>query len=54
MTVGLSFAERINRRAIGLLLSQNAKYQEALSQLNSENMRRLSTFTGEVMGVFEG
>jgi len=53
LTLGLSFAERINRRLIGLLLSHTARYQEIISRLSAENLQRLSSFAGEVMKVME-
>ncbi len=51
LAVGLSFAERANRRLINLLLSRVGRYQEHLSSLSAENLRRLTDFTGEVMRI---
>ena len=53
MALGLSFAERINRRLISLLLSYTGRYQEILSRLSAENLQRLSNFAGEVMKIVE-
>jgi energy-coupling factor transport system substrate-specific component len=53
LALGLSFAERINRRLISLLLSYTGRYQEILSRLSAENKRRLSNFVGEVIKVVE-
>ena len=51
LAVGLSFAERANRRLINLLLSRVGRYQEHLSRLSAENLQRLADFTGEVMRI---
>lgn len=53
LAVGLSFAERANRRLINLLLSHVDRYQELISRLSAENLRRLADFTGEVMRILE-
>jgi len=53
LAVGLSFAERANRRLINLLLSHVGRYQELLSRLSAENLGRLADFTGEVMRILE-
>ncbi len=53
LALGLSFAERINRRLISLLLSYTGRYQEILSRLSTENLQRLSNFAGEVMKIVE-
>jgi len=53
LAVGLSFAERANRRLVNLLLSQVSRYQQLFSRLSPENLRRLSDFTREVMQVLE-
>jgi len=53
LALGLSFAERINRRLISLLLSYTGRYQEILSRLSAENLQRLSNFAGEVMKIVE-
>ncbi len=53
LALGLSFAERINRRLISLLLSYTGRYQEILSRLSTENLQRLSNFVGEVMKIVE-
>ncbi len=51
--MGLSVAERINRRLASFLLIQSGRFQSALSQLNDENRRRLTEFTQEVMQIME-
>jgi DNA-binding PadR family transcriptional regulator len=51
--MGLSVAERLNRRLAGFLLVQAARFQSALSQLSDENRRRLTEFTQEVMHIVE-
>ncbi len=53
LALGLSFAERINRRLISLLLSYTGRYQEILSRLSAENLQRLSNFAGEVIKIVE-
>jgi len=53
MVVGLSYAERANRRVTSLLLSQTSRYQDMLGRLNSASRRRLSDFVDEVMGIVE-
>jgi len=53
LTLGLSFVERLNHGLTGLLLSHIARYQEILSRLSIENLRRLSKFAGEVMKIVE-
>jgi hypothetical protein len=47
--MGLSVAERLNRRLAGFLLVQSGRFQSALTQLSDENRRRLTEFTQEVM-----
>ncbi len=51
--MGLSVAERLNRRLAGFLLVQSGRFQSALSQLSDENRRRLTEFTQEVMQMVE-
>jgi len=51
--MGLSVAERINRRLAGFLLMQAGRFQSALSQLSDENRRRLTEFTQELMRIVE-
>ncbi len=51
--MGLSVAERLNRRLAGFLLVQSGRFQSALTQLSDENRRRLTEFTQEVMHVVE-
>ena len=51
--MGLSVAERLNRRLAGFLLVQSSRFQSALSQLSDENRRRLTEFTQEVMQIME-
>jgi hypothetical protein len=53
LALGLSFAERINRRLISLLLSYTGRYQEIISRLSAENLQRLSSFAGEVIKIVE-
>jgi DNA-binding PadR family transcriptional regulator len=53
LTMGLTFAERANRRITSLLLSYSRKYQDHLARLSGENKRRLSEFTQEVMRIIE-
>lgn len=52
--MGLSVAERINRRLAGFLLVQSSRFQSALVQLNDESRRQLTEFTQEVMRRVEG
>jgi len=47
--VGLSLAERINRRLAGFLLMQSGRFQSAIAQLSEENRRQLTEFTQEVI-----
>ncbi len=51
LTMGLSLAERINRRVRTRLLSAVARYQRCLGNLSGENKRRLSEFTEEVLHI---
>jgi hypothetical protein len=51
--MGLSVAERINRRLAGFLLVQPGRFQSTLSQLSDENRRRLTEFIQEVMQIVE-
>jgi len=53
LAVGLSYAERANRRIARFLLSHTGRYQEMLSRLSGENRRRLADFVGEVMKIVE-
>lgn len=53
LVMGLSFVERINHHLVNLLLSHTGRYQEILSRLSTENLRRLSSFAGEVMNIVE-
>jgi len=53
LAVGLSFAERANRRLTNLLLSHVTRYQQVVSHLSAENLRRLADFAGEVMRIVE-
>ncbi len=53
LTMGLTLAERLNRRVRSRLLSAVAKYQGCLSRLSGENKRRLSEFTEEVLRIIE-
>jgi DNA-binding PadR family transcriptional regulator len=47
--MGLSVAERVNRRLAGFLLAQSGRFESALSQLSDENRRWLTEFTQEMM-----
>jgi len=51
LSVGLSLAERANRRMTSVLLVQANKYQSILSELTTENRRRLTEFTREVLEI---
>jgi DNA-binding MarR family transcriptional regulator len=53
LALGLSFAEGIDHDLAGQLLSRIGRYQEILSRLSVENLRRLSGFAGEVMKTVE-
>ncbi len=53
LTMGLTLAERVNRRVRTRLLSAVTKYQSCLRNLNSEHKRRLSEFTRDVMRSME-
>jgi DNA-binding MarR family transcriptional regulator len=53
LVMGLSFVECINHHLVNLLLSYTGRYQEILSRLSTENLRRLSSFAGEVMNIVE-
>ncbi len=53
LTLGLSAVECVNQRMVSLLLSYAGRYQEILSRLGAENLRRLSNFTGEVIEAAE-
>jgi hypothetical protein len=50
---GLSLFDQLNDRVTSALLSQAAKYQEALSEIGSEGRRRLAEFTQEVLEIVE-
>ena len=51
--MGLSVAERINRRLASFLLAQSSRFQLALTQLSDESRRQLTEFTHEVMRIVE-
>ncbi len=51
--MGLSLAERMNRRLASFLLVQSARFQEVLSGLSDENRHRLVEFAQEVLQVVE-
>ena len=51
LSVGLSLVVRVNQRLANILLTQAKKFQATLSQLNTENRRRLAEFTREVMEI---
>ena len=48
---GLTLVDRVNQRLANILLVQAKKFQTSLSQLNTENRRRLAEFTREVMEI---
>ena len=52
--MGLSLAERINRRLAGFLLVQSSRFQSVLLQLNDESRRQLAEFARELMHKVEG
>jgi hypothetical protein len=49
LTVGLSFAEPVNRRVTAKLVAATHSYQQSLSRLSAESKRHLSAFVQEVM-----
>ncbi len=51
--MGLSVAERINRRLASFLLGQSSRFQSALTRLNDESRHQLTEFTREVMQIVE-
>ncbi len=51
LTMGLTLAERINRRIRSRLLAAVVKYQGCLGRLSQENKRRLSEFTAEALRI---
>jgi DNA-binding MarR family transcriptional regulator len=51
LTLGLTMAEKANRRITTLLLSYTQKYQDHLARLSAENKKRLSDFAQEVMKI---
>jgi len=51
LTLGLSFAERANRRLVTRLLSHTQEYQEQLARLSAENKERLSDFVQDVLQI---
>jgi len=51
--MGLSVAERLNRRLASFLLVQSSRFQAALTQLSDESRRQLTEFTREVMQTIE-
>ncbi len=53
LTMGLTLAERVNRRVMTRLLSAVVRYQKCLRSLSSEHKRRLSEFTRDVMRLIE-
>ncbi|NLE43419.1 MAG: hypothetical protein GX620_01755 [Chloroflexi bacterium] len=54
LTLGLSAVEGINRRLIGLLLADMARYQEIIAQLSAENLQQLSLFASDVVRIIDG
>ena len=53
MAVGLSFAERANRRVAKALLAQSERYQEMIGQLNTQSRRHLTAFADQVVELVE-
>ncbi len=53
LTMGLTLAERLNRRIRSRLLSAVDKYQKYLGRLSGENKRRLAEFADEVLRIIE-
>jgi len=49
LTLGLSLAERANRRFVGILLSHTKQYQDTLSKLSAPKKRVLSNFAQDVV-----
>lgn len=47
--MGLTVAERVNRRLAGFLLVQSSRFQSVLSQLSDDSRLQLADFTQEVM-----
>lgn len=52
--MGLSVAERVNRRLAGFLLVQSSRFQSVLSHLSDDSRRQLAEFTREVMQKLGG
>lgn len=53
LAVGLSFAERANRRVAKALLVQTKRYQEMIGQLNTQSRRYLTDFADQVMELVQ-
>jgi predicted ArsR family transcriptional regulator len=51
--MGLSVAERLNRRLASILLVQSGRLQSTLAQMSEENSRQIAEFTQEVMRLVE-
>ena len=52
--MGLSVAERVNRRLAGFLLVQSSRFQSVLLQLSDESRRQLAEFAHKLMQRVEG
>lgn len=53
LVVGLSYAERANRRVAKALLGQTGRYQEMIGRLTPNSHRHLSEFVDEVIEIVE-
>ena len=53
LVVGLSYAERANRRVTKALLGQTGRYQEMIGRLTPNSRRHLSEFVDEVIEIVE-
>jgi DNA-binding Lrp family transcriptional regulator len=51
LSLSLSLVDRINKHVAHVLQTQAKKYQAFLSELNTENRRRLAEFTREVIHI---
>jgi len=53
LAVGLSFAERTNRRVAKALLAQTEHYQKMIGQLNTKSRHHLTAFADQVVELVE-
>jgi DNA-binding MarR family transcriptional regulator len=51
LAVGLTFAERVNRSFLKVILVQNKRYAEMLASISGEHREGLTKFVDEVMGA---